>query len=280
MTATQNRLMDANSGGVNSYSADDAAAEVVTAKLLQCGYRVVERQALNAVLREQGLQQSGMVDQNTAVRVGKLAGADAIVIANVYNASSNHHQGFQGGTGNTFVDVAGKLLDPSGTVHRVDMTVKLIDTQTAEVAWLADESKESRPGENTSHVQLLRDLIAALSFPSPATPSSSSEPNLGEPPPRPSKNVRTAQQHLRKLGYDPGPVDGLLGPKTREALRQFQQDRGLSANGKLDKETKEILRQQAASSTESKRPQPSSSSPPPTTGANSPSPSDPDDIVY
>jgi hypothetical protein len=163
MTATQNQAMDAKSGGVNGYSADDAAAEIVTAELLRRGYRVVARDVLNTVLREQGLQQSGMVDQATAVRVGKLAGADATVIANVDNASINYHQGFQSMPGNSLMDWAA-LGD---TVDQVNMTVKMIDTQTAEVVWLEDKSAQSKPGEQTSHVQLLRDLVAAVPFPSP-----------------------------------------------------------------------------------------------------------------
>ncbi len=129
MTATQNRAIDAKSGGVEGYAADDAAAEIVTAELLRRGYRVVERENFNAVLREQGFQQkSGMVDQATAVHIGKLAGARAIILVNVYTASRAYHQGFQGGTGNVVLDTIGKVVDPSGMVQTVDMTVKMIDT--------------------------------------------------------------------------------------------------------------------------------------------------------
>lgn len=77
-----------------------------TLELLRRGYRVVERESFNAVLREQGFQQkSGMVDQATAVRIGKLAGARALIIVNVYNTSSNYHQGFQGGMAITPVEL-------------------------------------------------------------------------------------------------------------------------------------------------------------------------------
>ena len=33
-----------------------------------------------------------------------------------------------------------------------------------------------------------------------------------------SAKVRTAQQALADKGYNPGPVDGLMGPKTRAAV--------------------------------------------------------------
>lgn len=41
------------------------------------------------------------------------------------------------------------------------------------------------------------------------------------------------QQSLRKLGYDPGPLDGVIGPKTRAAVKQFEDDRGLPETGEI-----------------------------------------------
>lgn len=41
----------------------------------------------------------------------------------------------------------------------------------------------------------------------------------------------TLQEGLKKLGFDPGPADGLVGLKTRIALRAFQKARGLPADG-------------------------------------------------
>jgi hypothetical protein len=33
--------------------------------------------------------------------------------------------------------------------------------------------------------------------------------------------VRQLQQQLKQAGYDPGPIDGILGPRTLEALRRY-----------------------------------------------------------
>jgi hydrogenase-4 component B len=44
---------------------------------------------------------------------------------------------------------------------------------------------------------------------------------------------RKVQAALQRLGYDPGPVDGVFGPLTRAAIRRFQQDRGDQATGSL-----------------------------------------------
>ncbi|MGH7965303.1 MAG: hypothetical protein ACRERD_26410, partial [Candidatus Binatia bacterium] len=50
MTTTQNRAMDATNSGMINYAVDDAAADIVAAELIRRGCRVVERQALNAVV--------------------------------------------------------------------------------------------------------------------------------------------------------------------------------------------------------------------------------------
>ncbi len=43
--------------------------------------------------------------------------------------------------------------------------------------------------------------------------------------------VETMQQRLAALGFSAGEVDGVLGPATRDALRRFQQQRGLVPDG-------------------------------------------------
>ena len=52
-----------------------------------------------------------------------------------------------------------------------------------------------------------------------------------------ARYVRDAQQALRHLGYEPGPLDGAVGPRTRTALIRYQRAEGLPATGRLDTET-------------------------------------------
>jgi peptidoglycan hydrolase-like protein with peptidoglycan-binding domain len=49
------------------------------------------------------------------------------------------------------------------------------------------------------------------------------------------------QQRLKALGYDPGPIDGIRGATTKEALRRFQTESGLQAAGALDQATAKRL---------------------------------------
>jgi peptidoglycan hydrolase-like protein with peptidoglycan-binding domain len=53
--------------------------------------------------------------------------------------------------------------------------------------------------------------------------------------------VSRAQEELRELGYNPGPVDGMMGSRTRQALRQYQRDYNLPATGTLNAATRQKL---------------------------------------
>jgi peptidoglycan hydrolase-like protein with peptidoglycan-binding domain len=49
--------------------------------------------------------------------------------------------------------------------------------------------------------------------------------------------IRSVQQALNDQGYNVGAVDGVMGPNTEDALRQFQQARNLRQTGQPDPET-------------------------------------------
>jgi peptidoglycan hydrolase-like protein with peptidoglycan-binding domain len=53
--------------------------------------------------------------------------------------------------------------------------------------------------------------------------------------------IGQAQDRLQGAGFDPGPLDGVLGARTREALRRYQASRGLPATGALDEATRQVL---------------------------------------
>lgn len=44
------------------------------------------------------------------------------------------------------------------------------------------------------------------------------------------QDVRQAQEALKNQGHDPGPVDGIMGSQTRQALRAFQSKNGLKTD--------------------------------------------------
>ena len=66
--------------------------------------------------------------------------------------------------------------------------------------------------------------------------------------PLPDLQVRAAQLYLTYAGFHPGPVDGVLGPRTRAALRDFQQRESLDQTGEADDETLDRLKNVALTS--------------------------------
>jgi peptidoglycan hydrolase-like protein with peptidoglycan-binding domain len=56
-------------------------------------------------------------------------------------------------------------------------------------------------------------------------------------------DVRAVQEGLARLGYSPGPPDGVIGIRTRDAIRQFEQDRNLTETGTItDELAQEVTR--------------------------------------
>ena len=51
---------------------------------------------------------------------------------------------------------------------------------------------------------------------------------------RPADPVGSVQSDLNRLGFNAGPVDGLMGTRTREAITAFQRANGLPPNGEID----------------------------------------------
>jgi len=56
-----------------------------------------------------------------------------------------------------------------------------------------------------------------------------------------SETVRQAQQALKDKGYDPGPIDGINGPRTEAAVRKYQDKEHLDADGRLGPKTLDSL---------------------------------------
>lgn len=61
-----------------------------------------------------------------------------------------------------------------------------------------------------------------------------------------SLRVRDVQRRLRELGYELGSVDGLFGPRTEAAVRQFQRRHALEVSGAVGAATLEHLRKRSA----------------------------------
>lgn len=54
-------------------------------------------------------------------------------------------------------------------------------------------------------------------------------------------SVRQVQEKLSQQGYDVGPIDGIFGPRTEQAVRKFQEDKGVQPTGQIDQQTMAAL---------------------------------------
>ena len=79
-----------------------------------------------------------------------------------------------------------------------------------------------------------------------------------------TEKLKDVQAALKKEGFDPGPVDGIMGPRTMGALRNFQAHKGLEVTGALNTETENALMASAGTTRRSK-PGTSETEPAPTT---------------
>jgi peptidoglycan hydrolase-like protein with peptidoglycan-binding domain len=49
--------------------------------------------------------------------------------------------------------------------------------------------------------------------------------------------IRKVQMMLRDKGFDPGPIDGVDGPRTKSAVKDFQERFGIKSSGAIDNQT-------------------------------------------
>ena len=86
----------------------DYAVEDLEYNMVNAGFRLVDRQQIERIRNEQQLQLSGEFDDNSAVSIGKMAGANSVIVISV------------------------SLAEKSGR-----LTLKVLDVQTAEIITMA-----------------------------------------------------------------------------------------------------------------------------------------------
>jgi peptidoglycan hydrolase-like protein with peptidoglycan-binding domain len=83
-------------------------------------------------------------------------------------------------------------------------------------------------------------LAAIVTFPTTAqqsTPPDITKVDTQAVPTLNPDKIRVIQQALQSKGFDPGPIDGIFGPRTREAVRNFQDRYGMNPTGEIDNQT-------------------------------------------
>lgn len=121
-------------------------SELLTNTLVKDGsYIVLERSKIDEILKEQNLGASGRIDASTAAQIGKLLGADAVIIGTI--SQFNVEQSQSGGTLG-FLGFGGSA-DKTKAV--VQVTARLVSTTTGEILAAAEgEGKSSKGGGSFS----------------------------------------------------------------------------------------------------------------------------------
>ncbi|MBI5674305.1 MAG: hypothetical protein HZC48_00555 [Nitrospirae bacterium] len=115
-------------GVYGNWDLGEGFAEMLTTELIKTGrFVVVERQALQDVVSEQELGQTGLVRKETAAKVGELLGAN-IIVRGVVSEFEMNESGGGGG-----LSIGGVRLGLSGSNAHVAVDIRLIDTNTGQV---------------------------------------------------------------------------------------------------------------------------------------------------
>lgn len=128
------------------------AADLLTQEMINSGkYTVVERRKISHVIKEQALGQTGLISDETAVKVGQVLGARFLILGR---------------------------LSRLGDIHRLD--VRMVDAQTAKIVTSAHSDFKDRSNLDLAAREAVRGLVspgstpgAAAASPSAATPDAS-----------------------------------------------------------------------------------------------------------
>lgn len=111
--------------------------------------------------------------------------------------------------GKVDVRTDGGVVSLTGEVPSIDANAR-----ASEIAWAAS----ARPVKN------------ALTY----DPAHSTGRTAGATAPGSHTRVKAMQQALTDRGFDPGPSDGVMGPRTTSALMEYQKSEKLTVTGQLD----------------------------------------------
>ncbi len=126
-----------NKSDYGRYNVGQGMSDMLTTALVKSGrFQVIERQALEKVMKEQKLGLTGAVTPQSAAQIGKILGVEVICVGSVSEFGEKKEK-----TGIGSKKVGG--LGLKKTTARVAVDVRLINTTTAEIITAESVAKES-----------------------------------------------------------------------------------------------------------------------------------------
>ena len=122
-------------------------SDLLVMKLVNDGkYSVIERSALDKVLSEQNFSNSDRADPNSAAKIGKILGVDAIIIGSITQFGRDDKSTTVGGGGYGLGRFGLGGVKSSNSKAVVAVTARVIDINTAEILAACEGTGESSRG--------------------------------------------------------------------------------------------------------------------------------------
>lgn len=140
--------------GHGSWHIGSGMADMLTTSLVKSGkFMVIERQQLEAVLKEQAMGLSGAITPQSAAQVGKLLGVELMVMGSV-NEFGEKESSVGGGVGSRLGGKLGGIrrVGVESKTARVGLDIRLVNTSTGEIVaaeGIAEE--ETKKGLDVGH---------------------------------------------------------------------------------------------------------------------------------
>jgi curli biogenesis system outer membrane secretion channel CsgG len=122
---------------------------LVTYLVKDGSYSVIERKALDKIMAEQNFSNSDRANPNSAAKIGKLLGVDAIVVGSITQFGNENKNLNLGGAGGALGGFGLGGLGRKKSKAIVALTARLVDVDTGEILAVAEGKGESQR-ESTS----------------------------------------------------------------------------------------------------------------------------------
>jgi curli biogenesis system outer membrane secretion channel CsgG len=116
---------------------------LVTDLVKDGSYSVIERKALDKIMKEQNFSNSDRADPNSAAKIGKLLGVDAIIVGSITQFGNETKNTNIGGGGGGFGGFGLGGVGHKKSKAIVAVTARLVDIDTAEILGVAEGKGES-----------------------------------------------------------------------------------------------------------------------------------------
>lgn len=226
-----------------SSSANAGLSVKLSEQLLNTGcFTIADRGRMNEIMEEIGFSNSGLAQPQTVARIGQMTGADLLVFGSITqftesgpsdrNARVQESVRMEANVTMTGVESGNVLLSETVTGNGVKF-----GSSSEWVEILLNKSASDKAADNMLE-QAVNAIVAGL----PASYKGRSVTPVKKKDP----NAILAQQVMKEVGTYDGAIDGDIGPRSKEAISQFQEQFDLPVTGELDEATLDKMRSLAS----------------------------------